>query len=61
MSDAADVVLDKGMVIDAYMRVAPIGTEVLMVDARTVSTSLDAYVRFADAVNQVETPSGAQV
>jgi hypothetical protein len=48
------VILDKGMVIDAYVRVSLIGIEILTIDARIVIASVDTYLRFAEAVNRMD-------
>ncbi|WP_431683167.1 gas vesicle protein GvpJ [Kitasatospora sp. KL5] len=52
-ADVVDVILDKGLVIDAYVRVSLIGVELLTVDARVVVASIDTYLRFAEAVNRL--------
>jgi hypothetical protein len=49
-----DVVLDKGIVIDAYARVALLGVELVTVDARIVVASVDTYLRFAEAVDRLD-------
>jgi gas vesicle structural protein len=54
LADVIDVILDKGLVIDAYVRVALIGIEVLTIDARIVIASVDTYLRFAEAVNRLD-------
>jgi gas vesicle structural protein len=54
LADVLDVVLDKGIVIDAYVRVSVIGIELLTIDARIVIASVDTYLRFAEAVNRLE-------
>ena len=54
LADVLDVILDKGLVIDAYVRVSVIGIEVLTVDARIVIASVDTYLRFAEAVNRLD-------
>jgi hypothetical protein len=48
-----DIILDKGLVIDAYVRVSLIGIEILTIDARIVIASVDTYLRFAEAVNRL--------
>ena len=53
LADVIDVILDKGIVIDAYVRVALIGIEILTIDARIVIASVDTYLRFAEAVNRM--------
>ena len=54
LADVLDVVLDKGIVIDAYVRVSLIGIELLTIDARIVIASVDTYLRFAEAVNRLD-------
>jgi gas vesicle structural protein len=53
LADVLDVVLDKGVVIDAYVRVALLGIELLTIDARIVIASVDTYLRFAEAVERL--------
>ncbi len=54
LADVIDVILDKGLVIDAYVRVALVGIELLTIDARIVIASVDTYLRFAEAVNRLD-------
>jgi hypothetical protein len=54
LADVLDVVLDKGIVIDAYVRVAVVGIELLTIDARIVIASVDTYLRFAEAVDRLD-------
>ena len=54
LADVLDVILDKGLVIDAFVRVSVIGIEVLTIDARIVIASVDTYLRFAEAVNRLD-------
>jgi hypothetical protein len=54
LADVVDLILDKGLVIDAYVRVAVIGIEVITIDARIVIASVDTYLRFAEAVNRLD-------
>jgi hypothetical protein len=49
-----DVLLDKGLVIDIFLRVSLVGIELLTVDARIVIASVDTYLRFAEAVNRLD-------
>jgi len=49
-----DLILDKGLVIDLYVRVSLVGIELLTVDARIVVASVDTYLRFAEAVNRLD-------
>ena len=54
LADVIDTILDKGLVLDAYVRVSLVGIEVLTVDARVVIASVDTYLRFAEAVNRLD-------
>jgi hypothetical protein len=54
LADVLDVILDKGLVIDAYVRVSVVGIELLTIDARIVIASVDTYLRFAEAVNRLD-------
>src|SRR3954462_3019099 len=54
LADVIEVILDKGLVIDAYVRVSLIGIEILTVDARIVVASVDTSLRFAEAVNRLD-------
>ncbi len=54
LAEVLDVLLDKGLVIDAFVRVSLVGIELLTVDARIVVASVDTYLRFAEAVNRLD-------
>ncbi|HLW44868.1 MAG TPA: gas vesicle protein GvpJ [Acidimicrobiales bacterium] len=54
LADVLDLILDKGLVIDAYVRVSALGIEVLTIDARVVVASVDTYLRFAEAVGRLD-------
>jgi gas vesicle structural protein len=54
LADVIDTILDKGIVIDAYVRVSLVGIELLTVDARIVVASVDTYLRYAEAVNRLD-------
>ncbi|MEV4360790.1 gas vesicle protein GvpJ [Nonomuraea sp. NPDC049625] len=60
LADVIDTILDKGLVIDAYVRVSLIGIEILTVDARIVIASVDTYLRFAEAVNRLDLAEQSQ-
>ena len=60
LADVIDTILDKGLVIDAYVRVSLVGIEVLTIDARVVVASVDTYLRFAEAVNRLDISSEGQ-
>ncbi|MGW0229407.1 gas vesicle structural protein GvpA [Actinopolymorpha singaporensis] len=61
LADVLEVILDKGIVIDAYVRVAVVGIELLTIDARIVIASVDTYLRFAEAVNRLDMQPQGQV
>ncbi|GAA1031368.1 MULTISPECIES: gas vesicle structural protein GvpA [Amycolatopsis] len=52
--DILELILDKGLVIDAFVRVSLVGIELLTVDARIVVASVDTYLRFAQACNRLD-------
>ncbi len=54
LADVIDTILDKGLVIDAYVSVSLIGIEILSIDARIVVASVDTYLRFAEATNRLD-------
>src|SRR5436305_7216314 len=55
-----DLILDKGLVIDVFVRVSLVGIELLTIDARIVIASVDTYLRFAEAVNRLDLGSTAE-
>src|SRR5881628_3931022 len=54
LADVLDVLLDKGLVIDAFVRVSLVGIELLTIDARIVVAGVDTYLHFAEAVNRLD-------
>ena len=54
LADVVEIILDKGIVIDAYIRVSLVGIELLTIDARIVIASVDTYLRFAEATNRLD-------
>ena len=54
LADVLDLILDKGLVIDAYVRISAVGIELLTIDARIVIASVDTYLHFAEAVNRLD-------
>jgi gas vesicle structural protein len=60
--DVLDRVLDKGIVIDAWVRVSLVGIDLITVEARIVVASIDTYLKYSEAVGQVGSvskPGGA--
>src|SRR5213083_3655391 len=54
LADVLDLLLDKGLVIDVFVRVSLVGIELLTIDARIVIASVDTHLRFAEAVNRLD-------
>jgi len=54
LAEVVDTILDKGLVIDAFVRVSLVGIELLTIDARVVIASVDTYLRFAEAVDRLD-------
>ncbi|WP_448315960.1 gas vesicle protein GvpJ [Streptomyces sp. CO7] len=52
--DVLDLILDRGMVIDVFVRVSLVGIEIIKIDARIVVASVDTYLRFAEACNRLD-------
>src|SRR5437763_7233368 len=60
LAEVVDLILDKGLVIDVYVRVSLVGIELLTIDARIVVASVDTYLRFAEAVNRLDLTEDAK-
>lgn len=56
--EVLDLILDKGLVIDAFVRLSIIGIEILTLDVRVVVASVDTYLHFAEATNRLDLSSG---
>ncbi|MFI2364109.1 gas vesicle protein GvpJ [Promicromonospora sp. NPDC019610] len=54
LADVINIILDKGLVIDVFVRVSLVGIEVITIDARIVIASVDTYLRFAEATNRLD-------
>ena len=54
LAEVLDTILDKGIVIDAYVQVSVVGIDILTVNARVVIASVDTYLKFAEAVNRLD-------
>lgn len=61
MIDVLDRVLDKGIVIDAYVRVSLVGIDLVTVEARVVVASVDTYLRYSEAIGVTGIASRPQV
>ena len=51
--DVLDRVLDKGIVIDAWVRVSLVGIDLITVEARVVVASIDTYLKYSESISQV--------
>ena len=51
--DVLDRVLDKGIVIDAWVRVSLVGIDLITVEARVVVASIDTYLKYSESIGQV--------
>jgi len=53
--EVIDRVLDKGVVIDAWVRVSLVGIEILAIEARVVVASVETYLKYAEAIGLTAT------
>ena len=62
LADTLDILLDKGLVIDASVRVSVIGIELLAIEARIVIAGVDTYIRYLEAMQRLQnTPVPGQI
>ncbi|QUW20519.1 gas vesicle structural protein GvpA [Sporosarcina sp. Marseille-Q4063] len=54
LAEVIDRILDKGIVIDAFVRVSLVGIEIITVEARVVIASVDTWLRYAEAVGLLQ-------
>ncbi|MEQ3554043.1 gas vesicle protein GvpJ [Pseudonocardia nematodicida] len=54
LAQVIDLILDKGLVIDVFVKVSLVGIELVTIDARIVVASVDTYLRFAEATNRLD-------
>jgi len=55
--DVLDRILDKGIVVDAWVRISLVGIDLITVEARVVIASIDTYLKYAEAVGITPTVS----
>jgi hypothetical protein len=55
LAEVVDRILDKGIVIDAWVRLSLVGIELLAIEARVVVASVDTYLKYAEAVGLTAT------
>src|SRR6476619_4466155 len=58
LAEVIELILDRGLVIDVFVRVSLVGIEILKIDARIVVASVDTYLRFAEACNRLDLEAG---
>lgn len=54
LAEVVELILDKGLVIDVFVRISLVGIELITIDARIVVASVDTYLRFAEATNRLD-------
>jgi hypothetical protein len=61
LAEALNILLDKGLVIDASIRITVIGIEILAIEARVVIASVDTYIRYLEAMQRLEAQRRAMI
>lgn len=56
--DVLELILDRGLVIDIFIRISLVGIELIKIDVRIVVASVDTYLRFAEACNRLDLEAG---
>jgi len=59
IAEVVDRILDKGIVIDAFVRIALVGIELIAIEARIVIASVETWLKYADAIGLTAQPSAA--
>lgn len=59
LAEVIDRILDKGVVVDAFIRVALVGIELIAIEVRAVIASVETYLRYAEAVGLTADPAAA--
>ena len=54
LAEVIDRILDKGVVVDAWVRVSLVGIELLSIEARVVVAGVDTFLKYAEAVGLTE-------
>ena len=58
LAEVVDRILDKGIVIDAWVKVSLVGIELLSIEARVVIASVETYLKYAEAIGLTATAGG---
>ena len=56
LAEVIDRILDKGLVVDAWVRVSLVGIEILAIEARIVVAGVDTFLKYAEAVGLTAAP-----
>jgi hypothetical protein len=59
IAEVVDRILDKGVVIDAFVRIALVGIELIAIEARIVIASVETWLKYADAIGLTAQPAAA--
>ena len=54
LAEVLDRILDKGVVVDLWLRLSPVGIEVLTLEARVVVASVDTFLHYAEEITKIE-------
>jgi len=57
--EVVDRILDKGVVIDAWVRISLVGIELLSIEARVVLASVETYLKYAEAIGLTASAAAA--
>lgn len=59
LAEVVDRILDKGVVVDAFVRVALVGIELIAIEARAVIASVETWLKYAEAIGLTVNPQSA--
>jgi gas vesicle structural protein len=59
LAEVIDSILDKGIVIDAWVRISLVGIEIISIEARAVVASVETYLKYAEAIGLTATAAPA--
>lgn len=59
IAEVVDRILDKGVVVDAFVRVSLVGIELIAIEIRAVVSSIESWLKYAEAVGLTVDPSAA--
>lgn len=59
ITEVVDRILDKGVVVDAFIRVSLVGIELIAIEVRAVVASIESWLKYAEAVGLTVDPSAA--